>query len=97
MIDSFYLRLSNQCIFVWAIPNCLRFIKMCLCQVSHLSFCQGDIFWLGELNLVYVYLGTRFTMFGECDVNGFRLIGFHSPFLDCNLRASSRGWIIVYG
>jgi hypothetical protein len=39
-----------------------------------------DVFCLGDLSLVYVDWGTCFSMRGQCDANGFRFIGFNSPF-----------------
>jgi hypothetical protein len=85
LVDSFDLRPSNQRIFVRVIPNCLRFVKMCLCQVSLLSRCSPRYLTssaLGELNLVYVQWGTHFSTCGECDVSGIRFIGFSSPFYE---------------
>jgi hypothetical protein len=32
LVESFYLRPSNQCILVMVIPSCFRFAKMCLWQ-----------------------------------------------------------------
>jgi hypothetical protein len=37
MIESLDLRPSNQYILVREIPSCLRFEKMCVCQVSRRS------------------------------------------------------------
>jgi hypothetical protein len=79
LVDSYDLRPSNQCIFVTVIPNYLRFLKMCLCQVSLLSRCTS---LLGGVEPCLSGLGTRFSTYGECDVNGFRLIDFNSPFYE---------------
>jgi hypothetical protein len=40
LVESFDLRPSNQYILVRVIPSCFRFAKMCLCQVSRLSWCS---------------------------------------------------------
>jgi hypothetical protein len=40
LVESFNFRPSNQYILVRVIPSCLRFAKVCLCQVSLLSRCS---------------------------------------------------------
>jgi hypothetical protein len=47
-----------------------------------------DIFFLGELHIIYMDLGAHFSWCGECDTDRLRSVSFHSPFL-------SHFWIVA--
>jgi hypothetical protein len=92
LVERFDLRPSNQYVLVRVIPNCFRFAKMCLWQISLLSWCspryvtssRGScmlFMWTGEG-------GTRFSSYGECNVDQLGSVSFYSPFMNQSWNAS---------
>jgi hypothetical protein len=61
LVESFDFRPSNQYILARVIPSFYRFAKMYLLQVSLLSSCS--LFFSGELHIVYMDRGARFSFF----------------------------------
>jgi hypothetical protein len=49
--------------------------------------------FLGELHVVYMDWGARFSSHGECDLDQLGSIGFYSPFL--NSFGLQLGWLAV--
>jgi hypothetical protein len=82
-VESFELRPSNQYILMRVIRSCFRFVKICFAPDKSPVKVQLeilDIFFLGELHIVYMDRGARFLSYGESDVYQFGSVSFHSPF-----------------
>jgi hypothetical protein len=75
LVESFDLCPSNQYILVRVIPSCFRFAKMCLVQPEIL-----DIFFLGELHIVYMDWGAHSSSCGECCTDRPESVSSYSPF-----------------
>jgi hypothetical protein len=83
LVESFDLRASNQGILMRVIPSCFRFTKMCLCQVSLLSWCSPRYLASPSQGSCTLFIwpgGTRFFSCSECDVDQLGYISFNSPF-----------------
>jgi hypothetical protein len=78
LVESFDFHPTNQYISVRVIPSCFSFAKM---RVSPVKVQPKilDIF-LGELHIVYMDWGVRFSLCSECYVDRLGFVGFHSPF-----------------
>jgi hypothetical protein len=54
LVESLDLCPSNQYILVREIPSCLRFAKMCVCQVVEMKSKVFDMVLLWDLHIIYV-------------------------------------------
>jgi hypothetical protein len=84
-VETSEFRPSKQYIFLRVIPSCLRFAKMCLCQVSLLL--------LGDLHTVYMDQEPCFPSCSESDVDPFWSVSFRSSFLNQFYTRRLIGWI----
>jgi hypothetical protein len=94
LVESCDLCPSSQYILVRVIPSCFHFAKNVFVPSKSLANVHPeilDIFFMGELHIVYMDPGgggAHFSSCGECDVDRFGSVSFYSPcfkpVLDCS-------------
>jgi hypothetical protein len=68
LVESLDLHLSNQYILVSESPSCLRFAKLCVCQVKSSVEMKSKVFdvvLLWDLHIIYMDRWARFAASSE--------------------------------